>query len=112
VSYLPKLSSEQVHELKMLYVHEGWHVIELARKFDIHHTSVLHHVKYLERATPVRPFPKLAKTYDDYLEEERVRREHRRAQCSHENVAIICLCCGTHFEQTKKQPARAKIVFI
>ncbi len=110
-----KLTKQQVHELQMLYVHEGWHIVELAQKYDVHHTSVLYHIRHLERAHPPRDMRRSKQwspTYEEYLAEEERRRAQLRAQCAHEEIAIICIRCGKHFEQTKTQPARAKILFI
>lgn len=96
----------------MLYIHDGWHIIELARKYDIHHTSVIHHVQHLQRVNPARPLPKWAKTYEDYLAEEQRRREKQRLTCGHDHIVIICTHCGQHFEETKHRSALARIVFI
>ena len=108
-----KLSPEQLAELKELYVHDGWHVIELARKFNMHHTSVVHYTNKLSRQCEPRQLKtKWAYTYEEYFEEEQRRRAEKKRTCAHTHLAVICIHCGTHLEETKHQAAKVQVTFL
>ena len=113
--------------MRRLYQNEGWHIIHLARYFDIHHSSVQQHIQNLPRnVPPVEYCPPevddlyhsrqkrsiLDYSYDEHVDMERRRRAKQRATCPHQNIVIICLKCGQHFEETKTSPAKAHVVFI
>lgn len=128
---MSKITALQIQELVRLYVDEGWRIMHLARKYGVAHTSVLYHTRNHQRIRPPITYcpddvavpsahvqrlrqnrPKEFKLYEDYLADEEKRVEKKRRECAHEKVAIICLCCGQHFEETKNQKAKARVVFI
>jgi hypothetical protein len=53
--------------------------------------------------------PKMEYTYYEYLNIEELRRAKKRAECTHAKVAIICTCCGTHFEKNDKMNSKPLI---
>lgn len=127
---MAKLKQADKLEIKVLYAMRGWRPMHIARKFDIAHSTVLYHVhgikrevepidycpeEIVDKSSHVRSWkrnrPIDFKTYEDYLEEDERRRVRKRHACMHDRIAIICLCCGQHFEETKNQKAKAKVTF-
>ena len=128
---MARLKIEQRQELVYLYRDEGWRVNQLARKFDIQHPSVVAHLQGIERKIKAINYcpdeiveksahvsrlrsnrPRDLKTYEDYLVEEERQRMKKREACGHGQIAIICICCGQHLEETRNQKAKARVVFI
>ena len=106
------MTPESVDELQYLYIYEGWHVSELAKKYHVHSSVISLYTKGLSREVEAKKAGIAIKSYDDYLYEDEERRAKIRQHCEHKHIAIICTKCGQHFEETKKQPAAAKITFL
>lgn len=106
-----RLSSDEIQELQRLYKEEGWTVQSIAYLFDIHRSSVDWWVKDIVRNKPVAQKPKYLYTYDEYLNAEMRRMQHKRETCEHpeQKLVVICLSCKEHLEETKKHPALVRI---
>lgn len=95
------------------------------------HASIQHHLQGVTRKVPpINYCPdevvessshvsgwrmnrgKIDKTYEEYYEEERLRKAKKRATCTHSRMAVICLCCGEHLEETKMHKAMVKVEFV
>lgn len=104
------MSVADILEMKMLY-EDGWHISQLARRYNVHSSVIAPYIKNITRKTIIKP-PIDLKTYEDYLKEDEDRRERMRLKCNHKHIAIICTKCGQHFEETKSRPAAAKVTFL
>lgn len=128
---MAKITEDGRHDIMYLFAKKGWRVMHLARKYEVSHASINYYTKALKRE--VQPIdwcpddivsksahmqrirqnrPKKFMLYEDYLADEEKRRTEKRSSCGHDKIAIICLCCGQHFEETKTQNAKAKVVFL
>lgn len=105
--------------------------MHLVRKFEVHHSSIQHHVANLTRKVPPinhcpqeiaeksaqysswkRNRPRNFNSYEEYLEEEERRKMKRRAACTHKRLVVICLDCTEHLEETKTHKAKVKVTFL
>lgn len=126
-----RLTSSQVNELVHLYQNAGWRVMHLSRYYDMPHASIQHHLAGVTRnVPPINHCPlevieasthvsgwrmnrgRLDKTYEEYCDDERARKEKKRSACAHTRIAVICLSCGEHLEETKMHGAKVKVDFI
>lgn len=126
-----RLTITEVDELIRLYQDEGWHVMHLSRYYRMPHASIQHHLQGVTRR--VKPIeycpdevveasshvsgwkmnrPKYHRTYEEYLAEDEKRRMAKRAQCTHNDVIVVCKCCGEHLEETKTHKAKVKVTFL
>lgn len=126
-----KLRPDQKAELVSLFSDHGWRIMHLVRKYHVHHSTVQHHVSGVPRnVQPIdycpqeiaeesaqysswkRNRPRNFGSYEEYLEEEDRKKQKKRENCKHTRVAIICLECTEHLEETRTHKAKAKIEFI
>lgn len=128
---MARLTKTEVGELVNLFQDEGWHVMHLARYFNMPHASIQHHLTGVTRKVPPIDYcppevleasahvsgwrmnrAKHHKTYEEYLEEDERRRLAKRTQCIHTDLVVICRCCGEHLEETKTHKAKVTVSFI
>lgn len=128
---MKKLKQEERVELEDLFINHGWRVMHLARKYSLHHSTVQGHVEGLERKVPPidycpqeivevsaqyaswkRNRPRTISSYEEYRRNDEQRKLKKKASCKHTRVAIICLECTEHLEETRSHNAIARVEFI
>lgn len=105
--------------------------MHLARYYNMPHASIQHHLAgVVRKVAPLTYCPDEAveasahvsgwrmnrakehKTYEEYCEEDRLRKSKKRATCTHARLVVICLNCGEHLEKTKMHEAKVRVEFI
>lgn len=103
-----KLEDEEISELTILFCDKGWRINRIAKKLEIHFSSVLYWIKRLElkRKVPIvssavqkqtRVFlastrPKGYQTYAD------IAKKTSQEKCQHAFWIKKCSCCGKILE--------------
>lgn len=109
-----RLTEDERSEMIHLYEVKGMSVAEIARQMSRHHSTVAFWLKDIIKSVPVQARKKYVLKYDDYLEQEELRRAQRRMECCHPQtrLVVICLGCGEHLEKTKTHEAMVKVDFL
>jgi hypothetical protein len=111
---LPQGTRDEIPEMYVL----GLSIAEITRLYaredgkPIHHSTVQLHLK--KAGVARRPRKKTAtQDYRSYIEQEEERKRKKRLACSHQHkIAIICMHCGEHLEETRSHPALAKVILL
>lgn len=116
---LRKLKPEDIDTIVDLYFRGGFSKLSIAQRYKIHHTTVMYHLdRHQEHShiishgiskrkrlvllnDPENHFDIIEptvkpKSYQEYLDEEEVRRMKKQEDCRHKSYAITirCKCCG------------------
>ena len=131
-----KLSAEKIEQIFILYYENGWSKNDIAKEMDVDHSTIHYHIKRHQNNSDLmgilnierriinrtkRVIPDLVDdfdfdgskinrgmTYQDYLDQDRLRTLARQAECRHGKLyttTFKCSECGKmHTEQVNNHP--------